>query len=75
MASLTLLETPDFFANMIKALDPHPCASFRPVNPGDLRRKHDLSLSRGTKETFPQKSFFQALREHKALFYRMFPKV
>ena len=69
LRSLTLLETPDFFANMIKPLDPHPWASFRSVNPGDLRRKRDLSPSRGTKETFPQKSFFPALREHKALFY------
>ena len=52
LGSLTLLETPDFFASMIKALDLHPWASFRPVDSGDLRRKRDLSPPRGTKETF-----------------------
>lgn len=55
MGSLTFLEIPDFFDHIIKALDRHPWASLRSLDPGDLgRRKRDLSQPRGTKETFPQ---------------------
>ena len=51
MGSLTFLEIPDFFDHIIKALDRHPWASLRSLDPGDLkRRKRDLSQPRGTKE-------------------------
>lgn len=64
MGSLTFLEIPDFFDHIIKALDRHPWASLRCLDPGDLGRR-----KREEQKNLSSKSLSLALQEHKALFY------
>lgn len=76
MGSLTFLEIPDFFDHIIKALDRHPWASLRCLDPGDLgRRKRDLSQPRGTKEPFLKIALSGSAGAQSTFLLNMFSKV